>query len=150
MEPAEYPFDGEIKLSPEASLNDILDEQSMVVSSDLLLRLDLKRGDSVTLGDEQFRIVAEVLVEPDRMTGTMNIGPRVLISREGLDRARLIQPGSRASQRYLFRLPPRGLSIAEARGVLEKPFGATASWTSARPTRPCGAAWTARPNFSAW
>ena len=47
----------------------------MVVSSDLLLRLNLKRGDSVTLGDERFRIVAEVLVEPDRMTGTMNVGP---------------------------------------------------------------------------
>ena len=122
VEPAEYPFYGQIKLSTEASLNDILDEQSMVVSSDLLLRLDLKRGDSVTLGDEQFRIVAEVLVEPDRMTGTMNIGPRVLITREGLDRARLIQPGSRASQRYLFRLPPQGLSIVEARGLLEKAF----------------------------
>jgi len=122
VEPDRYPFYGEIKLSPEADLNDILDAESMIVSSDLLLRLNLQRGDSVALGDEQFRIVAEVLVEPDRMTGTMNIGPRVLISREGLDRARLIQPGSRASQRYLFRLPPERISIVEARGVLETAF----------------------------
>lgn len=122
VEPDQYPFYGEIKLSPESSLNDILDAESMVVSSDLLLRLNLKRGDSVTLGDDRFRIVAEVLVEPDRMTGTMNVGPRVLINREGLDRARLIQPGSRASQRYLFRLPPERISIVEARGILETAF----------------------------
>jgi len=122
VEPDRYPFYGEIKLAPEADLSDMLDAESMVVSSDLLLRLNLKRGDSVTLGEQQFRIVAEVLVEPDRMTGTMNIGPRVLINREGLDRARLIQPGSRASQRYLFRLPPERISIAEARGVLETAF----------------------------
>ena len=122
VEPDRYPFYGEIKLSPQAALNDILDAESMVVSSDLLPRLNLKRGDSVTLGDERFRIVAEVLVEPDRMTGTMNVGPRVLISRQGLERSQLMQPGSRASQRYLFRLPPERISIAEARGILETAF----------------------------
>ncbi len=122
VEPDLYPFYGQLKLAPEGGLNDVLDAESMVVSSDLLLRLNLNRGDSVMLGDEQFRIVAEVLVEPDRMTGTMNVGPRVLISRDGLERTRLIQPGSRASQRYLFRLPPERVSIAEARGILETAF----------------------------
>ena len=122
VEPDLYPFYGQIKLAPEGGLNDVLDAESMVVSSDLLLRLKLNRGDSVMLGDEQFRIVAEVLVEPDRMTGTMNVGPRVMISRDGLERTRLIQPGSRASQRYLFRLPPERISIAESRGILETAF----------------------------
>jgi putative ABC transport system permease protein len=42
------------------------------------------------------------------MTGSLNIGPRVLISRAGLERTGLLTFGSRASQRFLFRLPPAG------------------------------------------
>ena len=41
------------------------------------------------------------------MTGSLNVGPRVMISREGLDRTGLISLGSRAAERFLFRLPPR-------------------------------------------
>ena len=122
VEPKRYPFYGEIRLSPAGELSDVLDERSMAVSSDLLLRLGLKLGDWVRLGDEQFRLAAEVMLEPDRMTGTWNVGPRVMISRAGLDRSGLMQPGSRASQRYLFRLPEQGMTIAHARGLLEARF----------------------------
>ena len=41
------------------------------------------------------------------MSGSLNVGPRVMISRAGLDRTGLIGIGSRASERYLFRLDAR-------------------------------------------
>jgi putative ABC transport system permease protein len=94
----------------------------MVVSDDLLLRLGVNSGAVLTLGDAEFRVAAIVAVEPDRMTGSMNVGPRVMISREGLERSGLIQPGSRAAQRYLLRLPPEGPSIAQVRPEVEKVF----------------------------
>ena len=122
VEPKRYPFYGEIRLSPEGKLADLLTDQTMVVSNDLLLRLGVKLGDWVRLGDEQFRLAAEVVLEPDRMTGTWNVGPRVMITRAGLDRAGLMRPGSRASQRYLFRLPEEGITIASARALLATRF----------------------------
>ena len=118
VEPGKYPFYGEIELKPPGNLADALTDSSIVVSQDLLIRLGIEVGDSARVGDETFRIAAVVLVEPDRMTGTMNVGPRVLFSRAALDRSGLMAPGSRAAQRYLFRLPPDGLSINEAREKL--------------------------------
>jgi putative ABC transport system permease protein len=57
------------------------------------------------------------------MTGSLNVGPRVMISREGLDRTGLITPGSRAAERYLFALPAKGgPDVAETRAVLKAAF----------------------------
>ena len=50
------------------------------------------------------------------MTGSLNVGPRVMMTREGLDRTGLISLGSRAAQRYLFALPACGRpGVAEVR-----------------------------------
>ena len=122
VEPGKYPFYGAIELNPPGNLGSVLTADAIVGSDDLFLRLGVHVGDTVRLGDADFRIAAAVRLEPDRMTGSFNVGPRVMISHEGLQRAGLIQRGSRASQRYLFRLPPEGISIAEARQILEEGF----------------------------
>lgn len=122
VEPGKYPFYGTLELNPPGDLAATLNDDSIVVSQDLLIRLGAEVGDSARVGEETFRIAAVVLVEPDRMTGTMNVGPRVLFSRAALDRSGLMAPGSRASQRYLFRLPPDGLSINETRDKLKAVF----------------------------
>lgn len=122
VDPSRYPFYGELKLDPPGELAAALSAETMLISADLLIRLNAKIGDKLRLGDALFRLAAVVLVEPDRMTGTLNIGPRVIVSREGLERSRLIQPGSRAAQRYLFRLPAQGLGIEQARRQLQQVF----------------------------
>jgi len=66
-----------------------------------------------------FRIAAVVEREPDRMSSTMGLGPRVLISRGGLEKTGLLQPGSRSGERFLFKLTPQS-NIAKAREQLEK------------------------------
>ncbi len=122
VDPALYPFYGVVKLNPPGALQAVLNEQSAAVTEDLLIRLKAHPGDSVRLGGQDFRIAAVLVSEPDRMTGSLNVGPRVMISRAGLDRTGLISIGSRAAQRYLFRLPPGGLDVQQVRGVLKKEF----------------------------
>jgi putative ABC transport system permease protein len=123
VDPRAYPFYGEVKLEPPRPLREALDSRAVAVSSDLLLRLNLKTGDTLRIGGQEFRIVGVVASEPDRMTGTLNVGPRVLITREGLDRTGLITLGSRASERFLFKLPASGTpDVREVRAILKKAF----------------------------
>lgn len=122
VDPSKYPFYGQIELDPPGPLSAALAPDTIAASRDLLFRLGIEVGDTVRLGDETFRLAAAVVIEPDRMTGSFNVGPRVMISREALDRSGLMQPGSRASQRYLFKLPPDGISIEQAREELREVF----------------------------
>jgi len=49
-------------------------------------------------------------------------GPRVMITREGLERTGLMLPGSRASERFLFRLSPHSPGIEQTRASLKAAF----------------------------
>jgi putative ABC transport system permease protein len=122
VDPRAYPYYGVVKLEPPRSLRDALDANSVVVSDDLAVRLKAHTGDSLRIGGQDFRIAGVVVSEPDRMTGTLNVGPRVMISREGLARTGLIGAGSRASERYLFRLPAGGPSVEQVRPILKAAF----------------------------
>src|SRR5690606_9380738 len=84
------------------------------VSEDFLLRLNVRPGDRVRIGGQEFRISAAIISEPDRMSGSFAVGPRVLISRESFATTGLAGPGSRASQRLLFRIGAADLSAVEA------------------------------------
>ncbi len=77
----------------------------MIVADDLLVRLHLSVGDQLKIGTRLFRIASVVTNEPDRLSGNFAAGPRVLISRVGLDSSGLLAPGSHAGQRYLFKVP---------------------------------------------
>jgi len=118
VDPAVYPFYGQLKLAPAVKL----DAESVAVSEDLLPRLKTGVGGTVRLGGQPFRVAAVLASEPDRMTGTLNIGPRLMISRAGLDRTGLITEGSRASERFLFKLPPGGPGVEQARRRLKSAF----------------------------
>jgi putative ABC transport system permease protein len=122
VDPKVYPFYGEIRISPPAPLATALTSSTVAVSDDVLLRLNLKIGDNVRLGGQEFRIIGQVTYEPDRMLGSLNVGPRVMMTREGLDRTGLMLPGSRAAERFLFRLQPGSPSIADIRVRLKKAF----------------------------
>jgi putative ABC transport system permease protein len=123
VDPAAYPFYGVLKLNPPRPLRAALDPQTVVVSDDLLVRLDVRTGDMLHIGGQDFRIAGVVVSEPDRMTGSLNVGPRVMIARAGLDRTGLITAGSRAAERYLFALPAQGgPDVAQARAVLKQAF----------------------------
>jgi putative ABC transport system permease protein len=121
VDPSVYPFYGSVKLDPAGSLASTLAPDAIAVSEDLLVRLNLSPGGSVKLGAAEFRAAAVVRTEPDRMTGSLNVGPRVLITREGLERAGLMTFGSRAAQRYLIKTPA-ALNLNQAKAELRKAF----------------------------
>jgi len=106
VEPADYPFYGSVVLQPKMPLAAALSGTSVAVGDDLLLRLHLRLGDSIKLGAQQFTISSVVIDEPDRLSGSFAAGPRVLLSQAALDATGLLAPGSRATRRYLFKLPP--------------------------------------------
>ncbi len=125
VDPEVYPFYGSVRLEPPGALRERLGPDQMGVSEDLLLRLSARVGDRMTLGGADFTVTALIAAEPDRMVGSLNIGPRVLISRAGLERTGLLQPGSRAAQRFLFRLPSAaapGTGVEEVRRRVQQSF----------------------------
>jgi putative ABC transport system permease protein len=105
VDPRRYPFYGEVELAPSERLKDVLTPETVVVADDLLVRLRLKVGDQLKIGNQLFRIASVVVSEPDRLSGNFAAGPRVLISREGLESSGLLAPGSHAGQRFLFEVP---------------------------------------------
>ena len=107
VDPSYFPFYGDLKLSPAASLATVLkDDSSVVVTPELLMRLRVAPGDTIRLGGQEYRIAGTVVAEPDRLASGFRPGMRVLMSRGGLERSGLIQFGSRAAERFLFKLKP--------------------------------------------
>ena len=119
VDPAKYPYYGEVKLTPALPLKEALTADSIVAGEDVLIRLGVKTGDSIRLGDHEFRAAAIVNSEPDRMSGSLNVGLRVMMSREAFERTGLMQIGSRAASRFLFKIEPGGLKVEEARAAIK-------------------------------
>ncbi|HEX4066484.1 MAG TPA: FtsX-like permease family protein [Acidobacteriaceae bacterium] len=119
VDPTEYPFDGTVVLSTGASLRNALNENTVVVDDNLLIRLRAKVGDELKIGGRWFRIAAVIDKEPDRMTAGVGLGPRVMMTRQAMDETGLLQPGSRATERYLFAIADQK-KVADVRGQIEK------------------------------
>jgi putative ABC transport system permease protein len=105
VDPAKYPFYGHVDFTPEGELGKVLNNQSVAVGEDLLIRLNTKIGATLRLGNSYFRIAAIVRSEPDRLSSGGGLGPRVLMTRDALAATSLIQPGSRSNDRILIKLP---------------------------------------------
>jgi putative ABC transport system permease protein len=115
VDPSKYPFYGTVDLEPKTSLSSVLGDDDVVVADDLLIRLHMKVGDTLNIGNATYRIASVVTNEPDRLSGSFAAGPRVLISRKGLDASGLLAPGSHSGQRFLFKVPApkNGAPISE-------------------------------------
>ncbi|MDE3243706.1 MAG: FtsX-like permease family protein [Nitrospirota bacterium] len=108
----------------------------MVVQDSLLIRMGLKVGDQLKVGEGTFTITGLVRKEPDRTAGAFSLGPRVFISREGLAATDLIKPGSRVRERYLLRLPasvPAAPLLHELRGRLASESARVIPFQDAQP-----------------
>ncbi len=119
VDPAKYPFYGSLTTQPPGPLSALLDANSVLANSELMIRLRLHASDSLRLGGQTFRLAGTVVTEPDRLASGFGPSMRVLMSRKALDRTGLLLPGSRAAQRFLFKLPP-GADVTQLRQHLEK------------------------------
>lgn len=121
VDPKAYPFYGSVTLEPPGAFAERLTNDVVLVSDDLLVRMSIRVGDRVRLGAGEFRIGGIITAEPDRMAGSINVGPRVMITRPALEASGLILPGSRAAQRHLFKLKP-GADVGRMRDRLRAAF----------------------------
>jgi len=116
-----YPFYGKLRADPEDALATLFTGTHALAEETLLIQLDLKVGDTLKIGHAEFRITGVLKKEPDRAAGAFSFGPRVLISRQGLEATGLVQPGSRVTHRHLLKLP-EALNPKAVQGELAETF----------------------------
>jgi putative ABC transport system permease protein len=143
---AQYPLYGSLRIEPDTKLGELLRRQDqdcsghpcfgVVVQESLLIRMALSVGDRLKIGQAQFMITGIVRTEPDRMANAFSLGPRVLMSQEGLRSAELVKVGSRVRERFLLkvpsRMPPEPL-LYELRGRLAPDSARVSSYREAQP-----------------
>jgi putative ABC transport system permease protein len=107
-----YPFYGALVLSNGTPLRQALatgaGATGVAVDPLLLGRLNAALGDHITIGDARFIIRATITTEPDRLSDGLVLGPRVLLTDDGLRQTGLVQPGSLVTWRYRLKLPQAG------------------------------------------
>ncbi len=119
-----YPMFGTLVTDPNLPLPDLLAERDgafgAAVDPALATRLNLKVGDRLSIGNAVLVIRAALINEPDRLSGGISFGPRVLVSARALPATGLLQPGSLAVWQYRLRLPAGDASDAAVAAVVKE------------------------------
>ena len=104
-----YPLTGSVQLSPEMPLSQALagaDGLPGAVLHPLLIgRLGLGIGDTLRLGTQDFRLMAELTREPDQTQAGFGLGPRTIVALTALEDSGLLKPGSLFTTKYRLDLP---------------------------------------------
>jgi len=77
-----------------------------LVDPALPVRLGVAVGDRLRIGGQLFEIRGVLTGEPDRGTRLFTLGPRILVSRAGLEATGLVRHGSLIYFHYRLKLPP--------------------------------------------
>jgi putative ABC transport system permease protein len=100
-----FPLRGHLTISKSASskqvATDIPSQGSVWIEPSLAKKLALNIGDSISIGDSQFKISALLLLEPSRGGDMFSIAPRVLMNGADVAATGLIQFGSRVKYQLL-------------------------------------------------
>ncbi|HHK74207.1 MAG TPA: ABC transporter permease, partial [Rhizobiales bacterium] len=118
-----YPLTGRLTTSPTGLLaqlkNGTGEKRGALVEETLLGRLNIKPGETITIGKANFRVLGVLNREPDRLGSGFPMGPRVLINKAGLDDTGLIVPGSLIRWHYRVLLPA-GADLARIRAFVAR------------------------------
>ena len=78
LDPATYPWYGKVQLEPDLPLGQVLNDNTIAVSDDLMLRLNLAIGASVKLGTAEYRVCGGGKMDPthDTLTSIVTFGPK--------------------------------------------------------------------------
>jgi len=106
-----YPIYGEIVTEPVGAWTRLQSGPYTVVDPAVLVSLDLRLGDTLTLGTARFVIIGSLKSVPGDLGVTAAIGPRVFIPESRLQETGLLVFGSRAQYETLLKMP-EGLSPA--------------------------------------
>lgn len=113
---AAYPLYGELPIEPHQSLDAALAGAGVsfgaLVEPGFLQRFAVSVGDEIRVGKATFIVRGVLQAEPDRSLRAFHLGPRLLVSRAGLNATGLLLPGSLVSYRYRIKLADRQLAAA--------------------------------------
>lgn len=98
-----YPLYGEFKLSAEKFSG----ERPLVwVDPEVQEIFKLQLGDQVEIGQQSFAFAGVIVEDPTRLFRGAGFAPRVLIHRNFLQSAKLIEQGSTFSEYWVYKVPP--------------------------------------------
>ena len=100
-----YPFYGAITTTPAAAWARLATDAVAIVDPALLVSLDARIGDTLTLGYGRFAIAGTIRSVPGDVGIAAAIGPRVYIPARYVGDTQLLTVGSRAEYDALLRLP---------------------------------------------
>ena len=100
------PYYGVIETSPRDTWRDLQSAPNAIVDSALLIALNAKLGDTLSLGYARFTILATLRNVPGDVGIAAALGPRVYIPDRYLADTKLLGFGSRAEYESLVKLPP--------------------------------------------
>ena len=99
----DFPYYGELETSPPDAAQRFRAQGSALVDDNLMIQHGAEVGDSIHVGLRSFEIEGRLIAIPGETAAMSTIGPRVYIPLADLESTALIQPGSRATYRALFR-----------------------------------------------
>jgi putative ABC transport system permease protein len=98
-----YPYYGTIETIPLAAAKDFQSGRNALVDQTLMLQFNAKVGDSVKVGDLNFKILGTLTKAPGQTGIGASIAPTVYIPLQTLDQTNLIKTGSRINNKFYFR-----------------------------------------------
>ena len=115
-----YPLKGSILLAEQAYAEPFetqagLQAGQLWVDVRLLDALDVQPGDLVDIGEAQLRIGGILVNEPEGVGSSFALGPRLLMHADDLERAAIVQAGSRVRYRYSFAGSPQQIESYRSR-----------------------------------
>ncbi len=99
----DFPYYGELETAPPDAAQRFRTQGSALVDDNLMIQHGAEVGDSIRVGLRTFEIEGRLIAIPGETAAMSTIGPRVYIPLVDLESTALIQPGSRATYRALFR-----------------------------------------------
>ncbi len=99
-----YPLYGSFWLA-EGALSARPSGNEVAIGPELADRLSVRIGDSIRIGNSEFRIVGFIAEEPDRVGQGFTLGSTALVDRPGIAATGLLQPGSLYTNAYRLKLP---------------------------------------------
>ncbi|NIZ61168.1 drug:proton antiporter [Sedimentitalea sp. CY04] len=131
-----YPLTGTVELSPPMPLAQALAGADSVPGAVMQLalsaRLGLQVGDTFQLGTQQFRLMADLVTEPDAAASGFSIGPRTLVATEALQSSGLLAPGTLFDTKYRMLLPVDADLDATKQAALDQFAEGGMRWSDAR------------------
>ena len=107
----------------EYIVNSIPDINSVWVDGALLSRLQVKVGDSISIGSANFKISAVLRYRPDQAIGFASLAPSILINISAITSTDLINEGSRVNYSLLVAGEEQNIEKYTINHFIINPFG---------------------------